>query len=844
MGEGGEDSETPDFTGPRIVSLGSNWRELDSISGEGRTRNLASKDFKEISIDASDWPFEINQKSDFVVIESGLLEITVLQEESTPGIRTKMPITLSSGRYILTVVAYADVESTFFPWIIDSEGVRLTPTVHIPISEEPISVRFNIVKETEIFFGVLSHRQEEGDKCYVSSFHISKEESLPILASKGNFTSVKREDFIPHQSSTIEFLEEGTLIRSKPLSTPGAYSLIDVEPSSMVTIFVKASVVFPSVAFLYIADSISGKELIKRDIIFESKENSSSGEPTEIFSSFEIPSETSRIRVGILFSTVSTPEEHQMTIHNIEISKFHSLNNVVGRSYVLSLKEDFDKFELCKRQAWRHDIDIHRWEATNGESPEIYSDWMEYMESPWNNLDQTLGRKSIDKPGAWGYLLTMKSIFQHAMKNDFESIAVFDDDFILSKSFDHGFSKLIEILGDSWDVIYLGASQWLWDELPAKGAPFYQPDENTNGSFAVIYKRAVFQEILDGIEKMSAPFDAGPLREVVLGKSSTRSFVALPNLVIANLEKPGIRDSRNQIEFSKRFGWELESFPSCFTSWSSKPSLVRETKRENEEEPLNFITAVTTIDRIEYLQQFASDWKETKSSKAKTTLVIADDGSSDGTLEWLIDDLESDESNIVVIRNDGLGIARQTNSILDYILSSDLNPDAIFMCNDDIRFLKPGWDEEYHTAMLESGFDHLVYFNSEWKSPTHATGSPRSNNLFSHCSAREAMGCFYTLTPRLIEKLGFFDEKEFPVRGHSHVDYTIRACRAEANDLQYLYDFRDSNKFIGMVMRDGYKRTHRTLSVFERKISTSPESLARREQVLLTEGRIFIPRGW
>ena len=53
--------------------------------------------------------------------------------------------------------------------------------------------------------------------------------------------------------------------------------------------------------------------------------------------------------------------------------------------------------------------------------------------------------------------------------------------------------------------------------------------------------------------------------------------------------------------------------------------------------------------------------------------MIADDGSSDGTLEWLIDDLESDESNIVVIRNDGLGIARQTNSILDYILSSDLN---------------------------------------------------------------------------------------------------------------------------------------------------------------------------
>ena len=247
---------------------------------------------------------------------------------------------------------------------------------------------------------------------------------------------------------------------------------------------------------------------------------------------------------------------------------------------------------------------------------------------------------------------------------------------------------------------------------------------------------------------------------------------------------------------------------------------------------------------MEYLQQFISDWNETKSPNAETTLVVADDGSSDGTLDWLLEELEIEKSKIVIIGNDGLGIARQTNSILDYIDSKHLNPDAIFMCNDDIRFLKPGWDEAYHSAMLESGFDHLVYFNSEWKSPSHANDSPRFDGLFSHCSAREAMGCFYTLTPRLIETIGFFDEKEFPVRGHSHVDYTIRACRSEANDLQYLYDIRDSDRFIGMVMRDGYKRTHRTLSVYERKISSSPEALAKREQVLLTEGRIFVPRGW
>ena len=80
--------------------------------------------------------------------------------------------------------------------------------------------------------------------------------------------------------------------------------------------------------------------------------------------------------------------------------------------------------------------------------------------------------------------------------------------------------------------------------------------------------------------------------------------------------------------------------------------------------------------------------------------------------------------------------------------------------------------------------------------------------------------------------------------GGIHCGHTLRACRVEANDTQYLYDISGSNELIGMIMRDGYKRTHRTLSVWERKTSTSDESLARRESVLLSEGRVFVPRGW
>ena len=280
------------------------------------------------------------------------------------------------------------------------------------------------------------------------------------------------------------------------------------------------------------------------------------------------------------------------------------------------------------------------------------------------------------------------------------------------------------------------------------------------------------------------------------------------------------------------------------SDWSATPTILRDTGEKKQGDRGHFVTAVTTINRKEYLQRFVSDWSSTKSNSADSTLIVADDGSTDGTLEWLIGELDVGESRLIVVKNNGGGIARQTNSILDILSTMGTEPDAIFMCNDDIRFLKSGWDDSYFSAMKSSGFDHLVYFNPDWKKPSHFEKSDRYEGLVSYCSARDAMGCFYTLTPRLIDRLGFFDEKSFPVRGHSHVDYTIRACRCEANDTHFLFDLINSNELIGMVMRDGYKRTFRTLSVKEMRLTTGDSELSKRESILLREGRIFVPKGW
>ena len=43
--------------------------------------------------------------------------------------------------------------------------------------------------------------------------------------------------------------------------------------------------------------------------------------------------------------------------------------------------------------------------------------------------------------------------------------------------------------------------------------------------------------------------------------------------------------------------------------------------------------------------------------------------------------------------------------------------DAVFMCNDDIRFRKSGWDVAYLESM-QSPVSSLGIFNPEWKEPS------------------------------------------------------------------------------------------------------------------------------
>ena len=148
MSEGGPNSGNPPNKKPKIVKLGNYGRTNPVADPEDHQTIIFEKD--EVSIEPSMTFFEPNQRAEITDFDDGTLGVTILQKDSTPGLRSKLPIHLQSGEYSFTVVGYANSESTFFPWAMDVEGVRLTPTIHIPTEEEPVTVNFKVANDSSI----------------------------------------------------------------------------------------------------------------------------------------------------------------------------------------------------------------------------------------------------------------------------------------------------------------------------------------------------------------------------------------------------------------------------------------------------------------------------------------------------------------------------------------------------------------------------------------------------------------------------------------------------------------------------------------------------------------------
>lgn len=134
-----------------------------------------------------------------------------------------------------------------------------------------------------------------------------------------------------------------------------------------------------------------------------------------------------------------------------------------------------------------------------------------------------------------------------------------------------------------------------------------------------------------------------------------------------------------------------------------------------------------------------------------------------------------------IINSDKIGVHKATNKLFNAI--KDLTFDMAFKCDDDIIFLKSGWYKIYYDYAEKTNCWHLSYKNNKWK--------------YSGYTVTDTLGCFYTVTPEILKKVGYIDTVNMGFRGIGHIDYSLRCCRAGFNNIRnfkyplYINDYID-----------------------------------------------------
>ena len=259
------------------------------------------------------------------------------------------------------------------------------------------------------------------------------------------------------------------------------------------------------------------------------------------------------------------------------------------------------------------------------------------------------------------------------------------------------------------------------------------------------------------------------------------------------------------------------------------------------------IFAVTTYNRRAYLGECLESWAATRDPTWTWLVIVADDGSTDGTLDDLL--ALRLPADCAVLRNDRRGAGGQTNAIYDYCRRLDYT--LGFKADDDLVFRAKGWDGLYRRAMAASGFDHLCHLNMRlWNQerrpavPLNASkplALDPSGTAAAYTDVYNCMGCLFTFTPRMLDAVGDVDEQNFPVRGDWHIDYSARASRAGFNRVPTFFDARNSNDFIDLQnnLKPTYIHSIAPQSPAMRRVA-APQEVERRRVIVRDERRVLV----
>lgn len=261
------------------------------------------------------------------------------------------------------------------------------------------------------------------------------------------------------------------------------------------------------------------------------------------------------------------------------------------------------------------------------------------------------------------------------------------------------------------------------------------------------------------------------------------------------------------------------------------------TRNHKPEKPKSLVLAITTLNRLNYLHTMLVSFLKFSDASFEWNIVIADDGSEDETKGYL-EEITTFWSKLFIIENNRRGVAHQFNSIIKKIAS--ITFDVCFKCDDDLLFAKNGWEKLYLDTIEKTSYEHLCYYYTEWRSHINFQEPEiKEGKLTSYCNPLDIQGAFFTITPSIIEKVGYMDAVNFAPRGLEHVDYSLRCARAGFNDKEYIYDALGSNDYVWLNYNENYESTVKVDELYSK--FSPPEKVKLKLEIMSDEERVFIP---